>query len=710
MRSRQRTLLGLGWTLLLLAGPAVADVDLGPATVSGNLEAGVRGISGDEASAKFDDYRDPSIGVFGAGELLFQDLEGKNYFQIGGFDLLEHDADYFFEGGRWGYWGVSGSYSLIPHVYSDRALSPYLGIDGGNLFLPFAPPADAAEFEDDITGFARQARLHFETRDWNFAAFFKPNPELEFASGYRVIDRQGRRADTLFYGFSNFVHFPEPVAEKVQEATADAKWVRDQSSIDLNYTGNFFSNDFRTYQLENPATFAGGSPLGAIAAAPDNSFHLFSLTGSTLLPTAWTARVAATIAYGRRFQDQTFVPLTVNPALSPNPLPAHDLDGDVQTAFANLLFTARPAPKVDVTARYRIYDYDNDSDEITFTQTSTDDAELTDETVRSTAPSYTTQNAFVETSYRFSSALKGTLGAAWDHWDRGREREVRHSDTFAPEVGLDWQAGTWGRFRTSYAYAWRSGDDYNELAPFRALEPGSDPAPLTPPIRKFSQADNERQTLHFLSQLFPGEDTDITLNGDFHLTEWTDGTYGLNSDDQFDLGIEATHRLLEQVEITLWYNYDWVELRQRSASSSGTLIWQSTSTDVAHTAGANLTWTILPDRLVFDGGYFIQTATGQTHTHGEPPDAVDYPEIDNRLWALFSNLSFRANENWTFVARYRYENYDQSDWQFDGLGVTRLTSNVDGQPLLGTNNDVFLRNGLEDYHAHFFSVSAILSF
>ena len=61
----------------------------------------------------------------------------------------------------------------------------------------------------------------------------------------------------------------------------------------------------------------------------------------------------------------------------------------------------------------------------------------------------------------------------------------------------------------------------------------------------------------------------------------------------------------------------------------------------------------------------------------------------------------------SFIAGYRYEHYDQEDWQFDDLGVTRLTSSVEGLPLLGTNNDVFLRNGLEDFEAHLFSLSVV---
>jgi hypothetical protein len=106
----------VGWMgMLLLAAPAAADVDLGQANATGWLEGGVRGISGDEASAKYDEYRDVQIGAFGAGSLLLQGPEGRNYMKLGGWDLGEHDADYFLEGGRWGHWGIQGNFSLLPH-------------------------------------------------------------------------------------------------------------------------------------------------------------------------------------------------------------------------------------------------------------------------------------------------------------------------------------------------------------------------------------------------------------------------------------------------------------------------------------------------------------------------------------------------------------------------------------------------------------------
>jgi MtrB/PioB family decaheme-associated outer membrane protein len=685
-------------------------VQIGPVAASGWLETGGRSISGDHDSSKFEEYRDPQEGIFGAAGLLLQDMEERHYLRLEGFDIGERDADYSLEGGRWGKWGISASLSLLPHAFSENALTPYRGVDGGQLSLPFVPPADAAGFENAVTGALRDANLDFDTLEGSAGAFYKPSSEIEFETGYRIIDREGRRPEQLTYGFSNFVHYPQPVDEQIHEGTADVRLVRDSYTLGFNYTASLFENEFRSIQLENPATFAGGSPLGAVAAAPDNSAHLVSLTGSAALPTSFPARVASTVAYGFRFQDESFVPLTVNPALVPAALPADHLDGDVRTFLANLALTARPSPKVEVTGRYRIYDYGNRSDEILFTQVSTTDATLDAETVQSFASSFTTQDASVETSYRVTDATRATLALNWERWSRAAEREVSRSDEYSPEVRIDHRAGSWGRFRTSYAFRERSGDSYDELAPFWVRDPLNIPASLTPPIRRFDEAENRGHVFHLLSQFFLRDDTDLTVTSDVDLTDWTDGHFGLTTADRYAIGLEASHQPFSRVEISVYYNHDWSNLRLRSASSGGALVWESDHEDRAHTGGMDVDLALMPDRLILTTGFFIQSARGRTHANGAPTDATDYPEIEDTLWGVSSSLRYQYDERLSFVARYRYENYDQKDWQFDELGVTRLTSSVEGQPLLGTNNDVFLNDGLEDYRAHILSLSAVFQF
>ena len=279
-------------------------------------------------------------------------------------------------------------------------------------------------------------------------------------------------------------------------------------------------------------------------------------------------------------------------------------------------------------------------------------------------------------------------------------------DEYSPELRVDTRAGRWAQLRASYSFLIRDGDGYDELAPFEEVEPGEPQDPLTPPIRKYDEADNQRHNVGVLSQIFAGENADVTLSGNVHITDWDDH-FGLVSDDGFDVGIDTAYRPHERVEISANYTYDWREFHQRSASSGGTLEWDSDNEDVGHTGSIDVAFAVLPERLTLVTGFFIHSGNGETRASGAPTDAVDYPDIEDLLWAPTASLRYRYDEHVSFVAGYRYEHYDQEDWQFDGLGVTRLTSDVRGLPLLGTNNDVFLRNGLEDYEAHLFSLSFV---
>jgi hypothetical protein len=254
----------------------------------------------------------------------------------------------------------------------------------------------------------------------------------------------------------------------------------------------------------------------------------------------------------------------------------------------------------------------------------------------------------------------------------------------------------------------RDGERYDELAPFRVLEPGV-ARTITPPIRKYDIADNDRHAVHLLSQLFVREDTDITLTGNLHVTDYDDH-FGLNSDDGFDLGVDASYRPIQRVELSLFYTYDWIELYQRSASSTGTLEWRTRHQDIGHTGGIDVAFAIVPDKLTLSTGFFYHRGDGSTDTRGAPVDAVDYPDIHDRLWAPTASLSYRWDEHTRFIAGYRYEHYDQEDWQFDGLGVTAGTSTVEGQALTTTNNDVFLANGTEDYSANIATLSVVFEF
>ena len=661
-------------------------------------------MNGDDDSGKFEEYRDPHEGVFGAGDLLLEDPDRRRYLRFGGFDLGEEDADYFLEGGRWGT-GASARLLLPAPAQLQQPRAHALPRDRGRRPVPAVP---AAGRRGDLRVVrhrcARDAELGFETAKGR-RRVVQAHARVELRG--RLSHHRSRRPPPghALLRVQQLRALPEPVDEKIHEATADApsqRLVQRRPELHRELLRERLPLD---PGRRTPRRSRVARSVGAIAAEPDNSAHLVRSRARRCCRRASPSKSRARSPTASNFQDERFVPMTVNPTLAPAPLPANDLNGDVRPLLANVLLTARPLPKVDVRGRYRLHDYDNQSDEILFTQTSVSDAELTDETKRSFAPSYTTQNASIETSYRITSATKATLAFAWDRWNRGPEREVRETDEYTPELRLDTRAGRWANLPPSYSYSVRDGNGYDELAPFVQVEPGvprrrsprrsaSTPRPTTPHGPPPVAALRARGHRHHVDRRLPPDQVGQSLRD------------GLQR--RFDVGVEATHRPFPQVEITTYYTYDWIELKQRSASSGGTLEWRSTT----RTAPTRAAWTS-PSRSCPTGSSsdrLLHPEREGRRTHGRrPPTPSTSPTSTTRSRRCLANFGIattRPDLRGSLPLR---------TLRSKGLAVRRPRRDSRHQHRRRPAPARHERRRLpeqrsRDYNTNFFSVSAVLEF
>jgi hypothetical protein len=175
-------------------------------------------------------------------------------------------------------------------------------------------------------------------------------------------------------------------------------------NLEFGYLGSFFNNDINQVTIDNPLRLtdaATASSQGRISLAPDNSLNSFHVTGAYELPSEFPARIATTLSYGLRQQDDDFLPHTINSVLGGDPglvLPRDSLDGKVQTYLANVLMTARPLPDLDLRARYRYYQLDNDTPVIEFPAHTVNDQGLDSEPRRNVPNDYERQLASFDAS------------------------------------------------------------------------------------------------------------------------------------------------------------------------------------------------------------------------------------------------------------------------------------------------------------------------
>jgi MtrB/PioB family decaheme-associated outer membrane protein len=731
---------------ILVAFPAVAlpaqpDGPEGGIRATGEIELGYQKIAGDTDSAKFDEYRDERQWI-ARGNFIFEDALRRYYLRGTFRDAGQRDEAYRLEGGRWGRWGLWGAFSEVPHEFSWNGESPYFGVNDADLELPYDRPAPdmAAAFE----GALHPQDLGFQTLEAEGGGFLRPLPGLRLSTDYRLLHKHG----TIFrgglgqpFGFvgapvfaflaADFADFASPIDEKIHEFKADAGWSGERLSASFNYTGNLYDNRVGD-SLSMDSTFVGEDVVGAssrwrMALAPDNASHNFSLAGAYRLPTLVPARLAATLSYGTRLQDEDFIPQTINSVFSRDRrlVPSQDhLDGRVNVYVADVRLDTTPLPDVDLDFHYRIYDFNNDSDRVYFDAFVVNDGTLSDAVPgqfdrRSIPNDFRRQNASVDASWAVAEPVALGFGWEWEQWSRSTDREVSRTNEHGPNLQLDLHPAEWAQLSARYAFRRRSRTSYDSTA---FIEDSFNPDLVAeaaefdvfPELRKFTLADRDRQEASVIARLIPWEGVELGVSGGLDVSDYTRTDYGVTGDERWYLGFDASWSPVQWLRLSSHYTYDHWLLEQASRERPVIEVdgvehvvddpledWSSRTTERAHNWGAEVWLELMPERLEAEVTYNYQVGRVRTHAGGPNPGAVNWPTDRNSIHLLATTLTWHLAEHWSTRLHYRYEAYRQREFQRDGIRPV--------SPEISTTS-FFLGNEVSDYRAHIYGVSVVFSF
>jgi MtrB/PioB family decaheme-associated outer membrane protein len=708
----------------LLALPAAGAPPPGPG-VEGEIEGGYQQVSGDTSSAKFDEYRDVRSWI-ARGRFLIENGQQDHYLRGWFHDVGQKDEFYRLEGGRWGKWGLFGEFSELPHNLSNQSRTSYLGIQGGkNLTLPWNPSAPGFDLGTALDATLRGFDLGTRTLTGKGGGYFRPDQNVELSTSYRLIDKRGQDfiggIGSSFAAGANFAQFPAPVDEQIHEIQAALGWKGESWSSSLSYLGNIYDNELdKGVKVANPlvATDGNSSSRWQYATEPDNQAHSFNLAGSLALPTEFSSRISGTFSYGRRFQNQDFLPQTINSTLSGDPslVPSRsDLDGDIQTLLGDVRFTANPLEDLNLDFHYRIYDYDNKSDRIKLDATVVNDTGPIDDGVpgeadRFSVPNeYRTQNASLEGSYRLLDRATLGFGWGWEQWRRSSDREVRETNEHGPNLRLDYRISDRVQLRSSYAYETRSNSDYRADAYIKksynsALVVDAVSTDVFPELRKFPQAVRRQHVANLMAQFTPLDNLDFGVQGGLSVADYQNSSFGLTDDERWNLGTDLGYSPLEWLRFSAYYSFDRGLARQKSRErppdDSGNN-WTTRTTEWAHNAGFESFAELLPGKLDLEVRYDFQQGKVRTHSGGNNSLAENFPTTKNNLMLLATTLSYHWSEQLTLKAGYRLERYQQRDFQFDGIEPY--------SPAIDPSS-IFLGNEVRDYRAHIYAISAVFEF
>jgi MtrB/PioB family decaheme-associated outer membrane protein len=240
----------------------------------------------------------------------------------------------------------------------------------------------------------------------------------------------------------------DPIDYTTRQWEAIANYNSGPLQLGLGYYGTQFDN-------QNPALFVSGTPapiFTTMALPPGSQSHQLYLNGGyTFTP---TARTTFKVGYTYATQNEAFI--------GPSPTGRTDLDGKVETVFANVGFTAQPLPRLTFLANLRYYDRDDNTPvDRYFTGVNGASTLSGENEPRSTR----TTNGKAELAYRLPLGFRLTGGVDYEEKERNsfRVRSVSHRDRTEENAYRAELRRTIGESVTgaiSYVHSDRDGSDF----------------------------------------------------------------------------------------------------------------------------------------------------------------------------------------------------------------------------------------------------------
>jgi MtrB/PioB family decaheme-associated outer membrane protein len=711
--------------VLMTCSPAAAEVSLGGMNLEGEVEAGVR-LLPDEPSktrrAKFEEYRDITEGpILGSFSLRAFRPDESYSTEFGGTKWGQQDQDFFLRAERLGVWRFEFDWDQTPHLYSTTAQSFYRETQRGVFRLDTPRPP--------LSSWNGSPRIDEISQRWDTARMsltLTPTTAIELNAEYTRIRKDGDRPFGMAFGSpgNNFAEMLEPIEQTIHDlrlrgSVAHANW-----QLQFGYNLSIFQNDLSRVIFDNPcfgnatcgADAAGAQASGQTSLPPDNMAHTISIAGGLNLP-FWRTRITGSFAWNIALQNQEFLPHTINPATAGDPdlaLPDRSLHGNVQTFITNLSITSHPLPKLSLTARYRLFDVTDVSGEPIFPGHLVNDrGAVVREGRRAGRFDFRRQNVDLDARYQLFSPVAMTVGTGWEHWDRNSHREVPETDEFFGKLAVDVTPADWLLVRTTYRPSFRRINEYNTRA-HAAHVVEEDPAASLQGqsilLRKFDEAERDRQRVDMEWQITPLDTLSITPSAGYRYDDYIASVLGLQQEVTWSMGIDVGWTPNRWLSVSGGYVHEVNEQKMRSRSRPVTgattfdfadFEWISFMADTVDTVHGGFNVALLPGVLDWAAGVNYATATGRIETRNpvapasgtaaqrDSARAKPMPAVTDSLLRLDAALKYHFAKAWTATLGYAFESFRKEDWRTDTL-----------RPFVPGVTSIWLGNDARNYDAH----------
>ena len=626
-------------------------------------EAGASVLTGDDAFRYGNGTGYDDEGAYaelgGEGRYVGESTDARWYVDDLGLDSRSLGADANFAGR----FDLGISYRGLPYRLYDTTTSPYRGTRG-DLALPDGwVNAPTTGGMTELESSSRPASIELDREILGLAAGYAPTESLRAYADYRHTQRDGVRI-TGGSNFTNAALLPRAIDDQTDEVDLGVHYASGALSLAANWYGSFYSNKLTSITWDNAFVPAPGAERLRLATEPDNKFTQISLTG------IWRSNVADTVvavsaAAGEGTQDDYMLPYTINPTLTPAPLPVTEFDGKVDTTNYALTVTSRPLRGARVKLSYRFDERDNQTPVSTWNRVITDTF-VTTAAEQNLPYSYERGRLNISGSYRLFDTVK--VEAGYDRTDFDRELQEVASQT--EETG-------WGKLRwrpTPYLEAvFKGGESRREIDEYDTdVAAGFGQNPL---MRKYNLAYRYREFAEVsLQASLPETPVSVGMSYLYADDSYTKSELGMTAGEENRFTFDVSWAVSETANLYLFAGNESIDSTQAGSETFAGPGWTADHDDDFSHVGAGLRIAGLAEKVDLTFDYSRGNGETEIRYSGSEVSATPLPELESDLDSLRFRLSYRASDRLMTDIVVRYETFDTKDWAIDGVSPATIPS------------------------------------
>lgn len=628
----------------------------------GNLDFGLAYVSKD--SLRFEDYR--GLGQEGVklaldGVIHYRDLSGK-YADIYARDWRYDSREMDVQAGNRGMYELRFGWQEIPKYRGYGAQTPFIGSGTDYLTLPedwvrANTTTGMTALQDSLV----EAPLKTRRKVLDAGATIEFARNFSYRIDYQRQRKEGTRPLSAGMYFSNASVMPAPVDFTTNIFDMDLTWSGKKAQVQAGFMSSKFDNGYNSLTWQNPFRSQPVHDMFRASLEPDNKFHQFNLSGAY----AFTPRIkiSGQAASGRIKQNDPFLPYTINPLYSDQPLPRESLDGRVDLSTYNLSgkLYIRLNNKLSFTARGKWDERDNKTPVDLYTPVVTD---LLPVQPRYNRPySYKRKLYSADVRYRAHRVIRFGGGVRREDMDRTLQAIDNSKET-------TW----WGEVKVSPNYvtelrvkvesADRDISDY--------LQPDDGRAMDNPLMRKFNMADRDRDRLLVELDLMPTESLGINLGYTSADSDYEHSPLGVQSSDDDSYSVNLNYAVGKKLNFYGFFTRDKIKAAMLSANGVNAEPWSARTRDRIDTYGLGLSL-VISEQSNLGIDYISSVAKGdisvQTDRLEDPFD-----RLKTSLRNLRVHFDYKINDQWGYKLYAEQERYNSADWAIDGVGVDGINS------------------------------------